>query len=266
MHGIEKIAQRFALGRKNLVAYVMAGDPSLAETLNILRALAHNGVGVIELGMPFSDPMADGPVIQAAALRAIAAGASLKAILAMLAQFTAEFPAVPVILMGYINPVMQYGEQKFVKDAAASGAAGLLLADMPPEEDSQMRGYCLAEKLAWIRLATPTSDVARLPVVLKDASGYIFYVSIAGITGTAKAGVDAAINAVARIKAGTDLPVVVGFGVSEPEQAAAIARFADGVVVGSALVADLAHTHQAGGNITQGVAEFVQPLVKAIGG
>ncbi len=229
--------QRVAAERRAaLVTYVMAGDPDAGTSLAILEALPSAGADVIELGMPFTDPMADGPAVQAAGLRALEAGQTLRATLAMVATFRAKDPETPVILMGYFNPIYVYGVESFLRDAIAAGVDGLIVVDCPPEEDDEL---CLPARragLAFIRLATPTTDAARLPAVLANASGFIYYVSITGVTGSAAPDPKAAGEAVTRIKKHTPLPVAVGFGVRDAESAAAMAAGADGVAVGSALV------------------------------
>ena len=229
--------QRVAAERRAaLVTYVMAGDPDAGTSLAILEALPAAGADVIELGMPFTDPMADGPAVQAAGLRALEAGQTLRATLAMVAAFRAKDPETPVILMGYFNPIYVYGVESFLRDAIAAGVDGLIVVDCPPEEDDEL---CLPARragLAFIRLATPTTDAARLPAVLANASGFIYYVSITGVTGSAAPNPKAAGEAVTRIKKHTPLPVAVGFGVRDAESAAAMAAGADGVAVGSALV------------------------------
>ena len=222
--------------RAALVTYVMAGDPDAGTSLAILEALPAAGADVIELGMPFTDPMADGPAIQASGLRALKAGQTLRATLKMVAAFRARDPETPVVLMGYFNPIYVFGVKPFLRDAREAGVDGLIVVDCPPEEDDEL---CLPARdagLAFIRLATPTTDAARLPKVLANASGFIYYVSITGVTGSAAASPKAAGEAVARIKKLTPLPVAVGFGVRDAESAAAMAAGADGVAVGSALV------------------------------
>ncbi len=235
-----RIARRFAQlqgqGRAGLIVYVMASDPDPETSFEILRRLAGAGADLIELGFPFSDPMADGLSIQRAGERALKAGGSLRATLALAARFRAEDQTTPLILMGYCNPVEQMGYAAFAQGLAAAGADGAILVDLPPEEDGELRGHFAHEGLALIRLATPTTDAARLGRVLDGAGGFLYYVSVTGVTGTRAIGIGAARAAVARLKAASDLPVAVGFGVRTPEAAAAIAEAADAVVVGSALV------------------------------
>jgi len=235
-----RIAARFAAlaaeGRAGLVTYVMAGDPDAAKAQAILDGLPGAGADLIELGLPFSDPMADGPAIQAAALRALKGGASTKKALAQLASFRAKDQTTPVVLMGYYNPIYIYGPEKFCRDAAAAGADGLIVVDLPPEEDAELRPYATAAGLDLVRLATPTTDDRRLPTVLEGASGFIYYVAVLGVTGTRSAASDQVAAAVARIRRSTSLPIGVGFGIKDAAGAAAIARHADACVVGSALV------------------------------
>jgi tryptophan synthase alpha chain len=236
----DRLARRFAAlkaqGRGGLVTYTMAGDPTPDKALEILKGLPGAGADVIELGMPFSDPMADGPAIQAAALRALDAGMTLKGTLAMLRAFRETDDETPVVLMGYYNPIYIHGGAAFARDAADAGADGVIIVDLPPEEADELLPHLRAHGLHLIMLTTPTSDDARLPAVIGKAGGFVYYVSITGITGTASASEEAVTAAVARIRAHTDLPVAVGFGVNTPEQAATMARLADAAVVGSAIV------------------------------
>src|SRR6202167_119348 len=235
-----RIDRRFAAlkkeGRAALVTFTMAGDPDYAASVAIMKALPKAGADVIELGMPFTDPMADGPAIQAAGLRALAAGANMKKTLAAVREFRGTDDATPIVLMGYYNPIYIYGVDKFLTDAKAAGVDGLIVVDLPPEEDEELCLPTLRAGFNFIRLATPTTDDERLPAVLANTSGFVYYVSIAGITGSAAPDTAKVAAAVARIKGHTKLPVCVGFGVRTAEQARAIARDADGVVVGSALV------------------------------
>lgn len=235
-----RIAARFAqLGAENraaLIAFLMAGDPDLAASLALLRGLPDAGADLIELGMPFTDPMADGPSIQAAGLRALRAGATLEAALDLVRAFRREDATTPLILMGYYNPIYVYGVERFAECAASAGVDGLIIVDLPPEEDEELRLPARQAGLDLIRLSTPTTDDARLPVVLANASGFVYYVSITGITGAAIPDYGKVGAAVARIKSRTSLPVAVGFGVKTGANAAAIAAHADAVVVGTALV------------------------------
>ncbi|MEW6258219.1 MAG: tryptophan synthase subunit alpha, partial [Pseudomonadota bacterium] len=235
-----RIATRFASlaaeGRPGLVTFITAGDPDGATSLDILKALPGAGADLIEVGVPFTDPMADGPAIQAAGLRALKAGQTLAKTLAMVSAFRAGDDRTPIILMGYYNPIYVYGVDRFLVDARAAGVDGLIIVDLPPEEDEELCLPALKAGLDFIRLATPTTDEKRLPAVLRHTAGFVYYVSITGITGAATPDAARVSQAVARIKQHTDLPVAVGFGVKTPEQAAAIAAGADAVVVGSALV------------------------------
>ena len=235
-----RIDRRFAAlnkqGRAALVTFTMAGDPDYATSLAILKALPKAGADVIELGMPFTDPMADGPSIQAAGLRALHAGQDMKKTLAAVRDFRAGDDATPIVLMGYYNPIYIYGVERFLADAKAAGVDGLIVVDLPPEEDSELCLPAMKAGLNFIRLATPTTDEKRLTTVLTNTSGFVYYVSITGITGAAAPDTGKVAAAVARIKRHTKLPVCVGFGVRTAAHARAIAEGADGVVVGSALV------------------------------
>jgi tryptophan synthase alpha chain len=235
-----RIDRRFAAlneqGRAALVTFAMAGDPDYATSLAILKALPKAGADVIELGMPFTDPMADGPAIQAAGLRALRAGQNMKKTLAAVRDFRAGDDATPIVLMGYYNPIYIYGVERFLTDAKAAGVDGLIVVDLPPEEDSELCLPAMKTGLNFIRLATPTTDEKRLPTVLTNTSGFVYYVSITGITGAAAPDTGKVAAGVARIKRHTKLPVCVGFGVRTAAHARAIAEGADGVVVGSALV------------------------------
>ncbi|MBO0661431.1 tryptophan synthase subunit alpha [Jiella sp. MQZ9-1] len=233
--------------RPALVTFVMAGDPDHETALDIVKALPAAGADVIELGMPFSDPMADGPAIQKAGLRALKAGASLNKTLALVSEFRQVDDTTPIILMGYFNPIYIYGVEAFVADALKVGVDGLIVVDLPPEMDSELCLPALNAGLNFIRLATPTTDDKRLPTVLQNTSGFVYYVSITGITGSAAPDAGKVAAAVDRIKRHTDLPVCVGFGVRTAEQAAEIGRNADGVVVGSALVAAIESSLETGG-------------------
>jgi tryptophan synthase alpha chain len=238
-----RIDRRFASLKKEnraaLVTFVMGGDPDAQTSLDIIRALPKAGADVIEIGMPFTDPMADGPAIQAAGLRALRAGQTVKKTLAMVGDFRRDDDATPIVLMGYYNPIYIYGVDRFLIDAKAAGVDGLIVVDLPPEEDDELCLPALKAGLSFIRLATPTTDDRRLPAVLANTSGFVYYVSITGITGAATPDPSQVNAAVARIKRHTRLPVAVGFGVRTAEHARAIAAGADGVVVGSALVSAL---------------------------
>ena len=234
-----KFAALKAEGKKAFVAYIMAGDPDLATSAEILRGLPAAGVDVIELGLPFTDPMADGTTIQLAGQRALEGGQTLQRTLDMVAAFRKTDDTTPIVLMGYYNPIYNRGVPKFLKDAKEAGIDGLIVVDLPPEEDSEL---CIPAKEAginFIRLATPTTDDKRLPKVLENTSGFVYYVSVTGITGSQAAQVADVAPEVARIKAATDLPLIVGFGISTPEAARTIAAVADGCVVGSAIVKEI---------------------------
>ncbi|MGO9135454.1 MAG: tryptophan synthase subunit alpha [Methylovirgula sp.] len=231
-----RFAELRSQNRAALVTFVMAGDPDLATSLEILKALPAAGADILEIGMPFTDPMADGPAIQAAGLRALKAGTTLNKTLALVAEFRKSDPTTPIVLMGYYNPIYVHGVDKFLVDAKAAGVDGMIVVDLPPEEDSELCVPALAAGLAFIRLATPTTDAVRLPAVLANTSGFVYYVSITGITGAAAPEATQVGAAVARLKRHTPLPIAVGFGVKTAANAAAIASIADGVVVGSALV------------------------------
>jgi tryptophan synthase alpha chain len=237
---MSRIDARFAAlkreGRAALITFVTAGDPDPDTSVAILRALPKAGADLIELGMPFTDPMADGPAIQASSLRALRAGQTMKKTLAMVRDFRRTDDATPVVLMGYYNPIYIYGVDRFLADAGAAGVDGLIVVDLPPEEDDELCLPALAAGFNFIRLATPTTDDKRLPAVLANTSGFVYYVSIAGITGMAAPDTGKVAAAVARIKRHTGLPIAVGFGVKTAAHAAAIAEVADGVVVGSALI------------------------------
>jgi tryptophan synthase alpha chain len=264
-----RIADRFtslaAEGRPALVTFLMAGDPDGETALEIMQGLPAAGADLIELGMPFSDPMADGPAIQKAGLRALQGGETLRKTLATVARFRQGDQATPVILMGYFNPIYIYGVEAFVDAAVEAGVDGLIVVDLPPEMDDELCLPALGKGLAFIRLATPTTDDKRLPAVLKNTSGFVYYVSINGITGAAAPDAGKVGAAVARIKRHTDLPVCVGFGIRTPEQANAIGHSADGAVVGSALVAALENSLE-NGLATPATKEAVLQLVRALAG
>ena len=257
-----RLATAFAKAHPALVAFVTAGDPTPAATAAILDSLVAGGADVIELGMPFTDPMADGPAIQAANLRSLGAGTTTADILAIATGFRARHPQVPLVLMGYANPMLRRGADWFAAAARDAGVDGVICVDVPPEEDDALGPTLRAAGIDLIRLATPTTDTARLPQVLDGASGFLYYVSVAGITGLQQAAQASIEAAVARLKAATDLPVVVGFGVRTPDQAAAIAKVADGVVVGSAIV-ELVGQH--GADAPAAVRTYIQSLAAAIG-
>ncbi|GAB5508400.1 MAG: tryptophan synthase subunit alpha [Rhizobiaceae bacterium] len=260
-----RIDRRFAAlkaeGRPGLVTYFMGGDPDYETSLSIMKALPKAGADVIELGMPFSDPMADGPAIQAAGLRALKGGQTLAKTLAMAADFRKQDDDTPIVMMGYYNPIYIYGVERFLTDAKASGVDGLIVVDLPPEMDEELCVPALKAGLNFIRLATPTTDEKRLPTVLNNTSGFVYYVSMTGITGSALPDTTRVGAAVDRIKAHTDLPVCVGFGVKTAEQARAIGASADGVVVGTAIVNAVANVLTADGKKTADPAEAVATLV-----
>lgn len=260
-----RLSDRFARcaseGRAALVTFVTAGDPDYATAESILHALPAAGADVIELGVPFTDPMADGVPIQLAGQRALKAGMTLRRTLEMVRGFRKADAGTPIVLMGYYNPIYVYGVEAFLADALAAGVDGLIVVDLPPEEDSELCLPALAAGLNFIRLATPTTDAKRLPTVLNNTSGFVYYVSMTGVTGAAIADYGAVAEAVARIKAHTALPVAVGFGVKTAADAAAIAAGADGVVVGSALVERVRLSLDAEGRATAGTVGAVTTLV-----
>jgi len=257
----EKLA---AEGRPALVTYFMGGDPDYATSLKIMKALPKAGADVIELGMPFSDPMADGPAIQAAGLRALKAGQTLAKTLQMAAEFRTGDDETPIVMMGYYNPIYIYGVDRFLADAKASGVDGLIVVDLPPEMDAELCVPALKAGLNFIRLATPTTDDKRLPKVLENTSGFVYYVSMTGITGSALVDTAKVDTAVQRIKRHTKLPICVGFGVKTAEQARVIGASADGVVVGTAIVNAVANVLGQNGKTTADPAEAVATLVNGL--
>ncbi|CAK0760900.1 Tryptophan synthase alpha chain [uncultured Gammaproteobacteria bacterium] len=267
-----RIARRFqalkAAGRGGLITFITAGDPDFDTSLAILNGLPAAGADLIELGMPFTDPMADGPAIQAAGLRALKAGARMTGTLEMVRRFREQNDDTPIILMGYFNPIYRYGVDRFLKDARAAGVDGLIVVDLPPEEDDDLCLPARAGGINFIRLTTPTTDDARLPVVLNNASGFVYYVSVAGITGAASAEQSAVESAVIRLRRHTELPIAIGFGIRTPEQAAANARCAEAAVVGSAIVARIAANlddqDQARPGLVEDVLGFVGSLAAAV--
>ena len=248
-------------GRAGLVTFITAGDPDYATSLKLLESLPKAGADIVELGMPFSDPMADGPAIQASSARALHAGQTMVKTLAMVKSFREKDEITPLVLMGYYNPIYIYGVDRFLKDAVAAGVDGLIVVDMPPEEDAELRPPASEAGLNFIRLATPTTDAKRMPAVLANSSGFVYYVSIAGITGTAAPDLADVGAHVARIKAATKLPIAVGFGVKTREQVGAIAKVAEGVVVGSAIVSTIAQSLDAEGKATADTGPKVVSLV-----
>lgn len=267
-----RIDRRFAAlkrdGRGALVTFVTAGDPDYDTCAQLLAGLPGAGADVIELGMPFSDPMADGPAIQASSQRALKGGQTLRKTLALVAEFRKQDQDTPVVLMGYYNPIYVYPTEDFLRDAKAAGVDGLIIVDVPPEADDEICLPAMKQGLSFIRLATPTTDSRRLPAVLANSSGFVYYVSITGITGTAAPDVEAVHAQVDRIRRATTLPVVVGFGVKTPEQAKAIAGGADGVVVGSALVNAIQRTldkdGKASGQTVRAVLDLVESLASGL--
>lgn len=274
MNGDGRIERRFAAlkaeGRGGLVTFLTAGDPDPETSREIVLGLPSAGADLIELGMPFSDPMADGPAIQASSLRALKNGATLAKTLDLVRSFREQDDDTPIILMGYYNPIYIYGVEAFLSDAKAAGVDGLIIVDLPPEEDSELCIPAIDADIRWIRLATPTTDAQRLPKVLNNASGFVYYVSILGITGTASVPEEATRNAVDYLKSHTDLPVAVGFGIKTPEMAATIARTADAAVVGSAIVerivAGLDDEGRAQPGMVGNVLEFVSALAVGVRG
>jgi tryptophan synthase alpha chain len=265
---MSRIADRFAElkrdGRAALIPYLTCGDPDAATFAALLAKLPGAGADLIEIGMPFSDPMADGPSIQAAGQRALRAGMDLAGTLAIVKKFRAGDAATPIVLMGYYNPIHAYGVAKFLADAKAVGVDGLIVVDLPPEHDDELCLPARGAGIDFIRLATPTTDDKRLPAVLNNISGFLYYVAIAGITGTRSAAIDGVASAVARLKKHTQLPVAVGFGIKTPEQAAAIARVADAAVVGSALVDKLAANLATAAHAKPGLIDAVLADVSAL--
>jgi len=263
-----RIARRFAAlkaeGRAGLVTFITAGDPDPAVSQAVLDGLPAAGADLIELGMPFTDPMADGPAIQASSLRALKAGMTVRRTLEMVRGFRKQDADTPIILMGYFNPIHAYGVEPFLADARAAGVDGLIVVDLPPEEDEELCIPALKAGVSFVRLTTPTTNEARMPAVMRNTSGFVYYVSIAGITGTASASNTAIDAAVARLKRHTDLPVAVGFGIKTPDQAAEVARVADAAVVGSAIVTRLADGLDAAGTVKPGTVEDVLGFVREL--
>ena len=263
-----RIEKRFAAlaaeGRAAFVAYVMAGDPDAATALEIVRGLPGAGADLIEIGFPFSDPMAEGPPIQRAAQRALKGGMTLKGTLELIAAFREGDNETPIVLMGYLNPIVNRGYEAFAKMAAEAGVDGLIVVDCPPEEADPMADALEAVGISLIRLASPTTDDARLPAVVRRTSGFVYYVSVAGVTGVKEANAESVAPAVARVKAASGLPVAVGFGIKTPQRAAEVARVADAVVVGSALVEEIANALEANENVTARVLSKAAALAKAV--
>jgi tryptophan synthase alpha chain len=271
---VSRIAARFAAlkrqGRGALISFLEAYDPDPETSMALLRGMPARGADLIEIGMPFTDPMADGPTVQAAGRRALLAGATLRRTLAMVSAFRAEDDATPIVLMGYLNPILSYTPAKFCADAAAAGVDGLIVVDLPTEEADVLAPHAAEHGIDIIRLVAPTTDDARLPLVLDGSSGFVYYVSITGITGTRSATVAELAEAIPRIRRVTDLPIAVGFGVRSPQQAAEIARLADGAVVASALIETLLTTlddqGRAGPDTVSRVLDQVEALANAVRG
>jgi tryptophan synthase alpha chain len=266
--GLRRIEARFASltsqNRAGFVAYVMSGDPDPTVSLAVLEALPGAGADIIELGIPFSDPMADGPPIQRAALRALAAGGSLAGVFDQVRAFRMADTATPIVLMGYLNPLLALGYERFAQEAATAGADGVIMVDCPPEESEPLADALETHDLALVRLATPTTDAARLPTVARRACGFVYYVAVAGVTGGKSADAEAIAPQVERVRAASGLPVAVGFGIRTPAQAAAIARIADATVVGSALVDALADAVEGGRDPVAAVSRLASDLALAV--
>ena len=265
---MSRIEKRFAAlkaeGRAGLVAYLVAGDPDPETSTHLFEGVAAAGADLIEIGMPFSDPMADGPSIQAAGLRALNNGMTLRKTLTMVRHLRAHDPDTPYVLMGYYNPIYRYGAEAFARDAAAAGVDGMIVVDLPPEEEAEFAEPAQAAGLDLVRLATPTSDAARLPVIVERASGFVYYVAIAGITGTRSADEASVRAAVARIRRFTALPIAVGFGIKNPQQAAEVARTADAAAIGTALVDRLAQNLDPEGRAKPGLVDAVLADIRAL--
>jgi tryptophan synthase alpha chain len=265
---LSRIAERFAVlkraGRGALIPFLEAYDPDADTSMAILRGMPGAGADLIEIGMPFTDPMADGPTIQAAGLRGLKAGATLARTLAMVQDFRLDDTDTPVILMGYLNPIASYGPQRFCEDAAAAGVDGLIVVDLPTEEADLLAGHAHMHHLDIIRLVAPTTDDARLPLVLQGSSGFVYYVSITGITGTRSASAESLAVAIPRVRAVTDLPIAIGFGVRTPAQAAEAVRVADAAVVASALIDTLSASLDADGRAAPDTAQRVLDQVRAL--
>ena len=263
-----RIERRFAAlreeGRAGLVTYLTAGDPDPDTAARLFSGLAAAGADLIEIGMPFSDPMADGPLIQEAGQRALKQGMTLRRTLALVRELRRGDDATPIVLMGYYNPIYRYGADAFARDAVSAGVDGVIVVDLPPEEDAELTGPARAASLDFVRLATPTSDDRRLPRIVERASGFIYHVAIAGITGTRSADAASVATAVTRLRRFTELPIAVGFGIRTPEQAAAVARAADAAVVGSSLVQRLALNLEPDGTAKPGLVDAVHADVRAL--
>ena len=265
---MSRIERRFAKlreeGRAGLVIYLTAGDPDPDTSLALFEGLAEAGADLVEIGMPFSDPMADGPAIQAAGQRALKGGMTLRKTLAMVRHLRRRDPETPYVVMGYYNPIYRYGAEAFARDAVAAGVDGAIVVDLPPEEDAELADPARAAGLAIVRLATPTSDEARLPAIVGNAGGFLYYVAIAGITGTRSADAASVRTAVARLRRFSDLPIAVGFGIKTPAQAAEVARAADAAVVGSVLVERVGLNLDPEGRAKPGLVEAVLADIRAL--
>jgi len=266
---VSRIEKRFAAlkaeGRAGLVAYLTAGDPDLETSTRLFEGVAAAGADLIEIGMPFSDPMADGPLIQAAGMRALQSGMTLRKTLAMVAHLRTRDPDTPYVLMGYYNPIYRYGAEAFARDAVAAGVDGVILVDLPPEEEAEFAEPARRAGLDVVRLATPTSDAARLPKIVERASGFVYYVAIAGITGTRSADAANIAASVTRLRRFTQLPIAVGFGIRTPQQAAEVARAADAAVIGTALVQRLALNLNPDNSAKPGLVDAVLANVRSLG-
>ena len=267
---MSRIATRFSelkkLNRAGFIAFISAGDPDYNTSLEILMGLPAAGADIIELGMPFTDPMAEGPAIQASSLRALKAGQTMLKTLDMVRHFRKSDTQTPIVLMGYYNPIYAYGVEKFSTDARAAGVDGLIIVDLPPEEDMELRTPAKSAGLDLIRLATPTTDAKRLPAVLDGATGFLYYVSIMGVTGTKEIDTSRVAREVSRIKSATSLPIAVGFGIKSETDAAAVAKVADAAVVGSALVAEISRFVTPDGKVVAGSVKAVLDLSKRLSG
>ena len=265
----ERIDRRFAAlaaeGRSGLVTFTMMGDPDIETSYSILEGLAEAGSDIIEIGSPFTDPMADGPVIQRAGQRALKAGITLGKTLGLVRRFRAQDQATPLVLMGYYNPIYIYGVERFLDDALAAGLDGMIVVDLPPEEDGELCRPALDAGLSFVRLVAPTTDDARLAAVLTNTSGFVYYISITGITGAAGAAAQATRAAVERLRLHTALPIAVGFGIKTPAQAAEVARIADAAVVGSALITAIEQGLDSTGGVTPACRDNALALVRALG-
>jgi tryptophan synthase alpha chain len=265
---MSRIAAKFAelkqQGRGALIPFLEAWDPDQPTSMALLRGMPGAGADLIEIGMPFTDPMADGPIIQAAGKRALAAGVKVRHVLTMVRDFRQDDTTTPIVLMGYLNPLLSYGPEKFCADAATAGVDGLIIVDLPTEEADLLLPFCAKNDLDFIRLVAPTTDDARLPQVLNGSSGFVYYVSITGITGTRSASADDLTQAIPRIRRVTDLPIAIGFGVRTPEQAASASRIADGAVVASALIDTLSASLDGDSKALPGAVDGVLDQVRAL--